>query len=144
MNYLLTIIFVVVLTVAGAAQEITKNDRTPTKLSGSVSGEIVIKDSSGNGLAQFACSNLIVSTNKLGGGWQRKVRAYGDFSKHRCRFVVPVVPAGEQFVAVLNAQMPSCDQKTFDTTTSFPMKLKGGEHLKYDFSVIKIRCAVVK
>jgi hypothetical protein len=144
MNYLLTIIFVVVLTLAGAAQEISKNNRTPTRLPGSVSGEIVIKEVSGNGLAQFACSNLIVSANKLGGGWERTARAYGEFSKRRCRFVIAEVPAGDSFVAVLNAQMPSCDQKTFETTTSFPMKLKGSEFLKYNFSVTKIRCVIVK
>ena len=144
MNYALSIIFVVLLTAAAAAQEVTKNNRTPVRLSGSVSGEIVIKDASGNALAQFGCSNLIVSTSKLGGGWERKARAYGDFSKQRCRFVVPAVPAGDAFVAVLNAQMPSCDQKTFETTTSFPMKLKGGEYLKYNFSVTRIRCVVVK
>src|SRR5215211_3647079 len=144
MNYLPSIIFVVLLALAADAQEITKNNRTPTRLSGSVSGEIVIKEASGNGLVNFACSNLVVSVTKLGGGWQRKARAYGDFSKQRCRFVVPAVPPGDSFVAVLNAQLSSCDQKTFDTTTSFPMTLKGGEALKYNFSVTKIRCAIVK
>ena|SRR5215213_8920319 len=145
MNYLLSIVFVVLLlTMTGVAQEITKNNRTPARLSGSVSGEIVIKEKSGNGLVNFACSSLVVSLNKLGGGWEQKVRAYGDFSKQRCRFAVPVVPAGQSFVAVLNAKMPSCDQKTFDTTTSFPMKLKGGEILTYNFSVTKISCAIVK
>jgi hypothetical protein len=144
MNHILSIVFIALLTVAGAAQEITKNDRTPTRLFGSVSGEIVIKEKSGNGLGNFACSNLVVSLNKLGGGWEQKVRAYGDFSKLRCRFVVPAVSAGQSFVAVLNAKMPSCDQKTFDATTSFPMKLKGSEILTYNFSVTKISCSIVK
>jgi len=103
MNHMLSIVFIALLTVAGAAQEITKNDRTPTRLFGSVSGEIVIKEKSGNGLGNFACSNLVVSLNKLGGGWEQKVRANGDFSKLRCRFVVPAVSAGQSFVAVTGA-----------------------------------------
>ncbi len=138
------LIFVLILGTIAGAQEIMKDNRTVMKKPGSVSGEIVMKEVSGNGLASFKCGNLVVSANKLGGGWQRKARAYGDFSKRQCRFVLPAVPAGESFVAVLKAQMPSCDQKSFETTTSFPMTLKGGEALKYNFAVSKISCVLLK
>ena len=134
----------VLLVVAGAAGAQELNKRNFTKQPGTVSGEIVINDVVGNGLGKFTCSNLVVSASKLGGGWQRKARALGDFSKRRCFFVVPSIPAGEQFVAVLNAQMPSCDQKSFETTTSFPMALKPGEAMKYNFSITKISCVLLK
>src|SRR5688572_20294556 len=110
MKYLLSIIFMLTLSAAAGAQEIKKDNRTVKKAPGSVSGEIVIKDSSGNGLTKFTCSNLVVGASKLGGGWHRKARAIGEFTKHRCMFMVPSVPAGDSFVAVLGAQMPSCDQ----------------------------------
>ena len=141
MKYLLSIVFVFTLAAAVAAQELNK--RNPTKQPGMVSGEIVI-NVVGAGLSKFKCSNLIASAGKLGGGWQRKSRASGDFTKRRCTFVLPPIPAGEQFVAVLNAQMPSCDQKTFETTTSFPMQLKPGEAMRYNFAVTKISCVLLK
>jgi hypothetical protein len=144
MKYLLSIIFMLTLSAAAGAQEIKKDNRTVKKTPGSVSGEIVIKESSGNGLTKFTCANLVVGTSKLGGGWQRTSRAIGEFSKRRCIFVVPSVPAGESFVAVLSAQMPSCDQKSFETTTSFPMTLKSGEALKYNFEITKISCQLLK
>jgi hypothetical protein len=133
--------FIFMLTADAAAQE-SRGNRKITKLPGAVSGEIAIKEASGMGT--FKCSNLIVKANKLGGGWARSSRAYGDFSKRECRFVLPSVPAGESFVAVLTAQMPSCDQKSFNTTTSFPMTLKSGEALKYNFEVMKISCVLLK
>ena len=142
MKYLLSIVFLCTLTTAVAAQELNK--RNLTKLAGTVSGEIVIKEAVGSGLTKFKCSNLIASAGKLGGGWQRKSRASGDFTKRRCAFILPPIPAGEQFVAVLNAQMPSCDQKAFETTTSFPMQLKPGEAMRYNFSVTKISCVLLK
>jgi hypothetical protein len=130
-------------TVAGG-QVLMKDNRVIKKDPGTVSGDIVINQVIGNGLGKFTCSNLVVSAGKLAGGWQRKARAGGDFSKRRCVFVLPQVPAGEPFVAVLNAQMPSCDQKTFETTTSFPMTLKPAEAMKYNFSVTKISCVLIK
>lgn len=142
MKYLLSIVFLFLLTTAVAGQELNK--RNLTKQPGMVSGEIVINEVVGNGLSKFKCSNLIASAGKLGGGWQRKSRASGDFTNRRCTFILPAIPAGEQFVAVLNAQMPSCDQKTFNTTTSFPMKLKPGEAVRYNFSVTKISCVLLK
>ena len=142
MKYLLSIVFLLTLTAAGAAQELSK--RNFTKQPGAVSGEIVIKEAVGSGLSKFKCSNLTASAGKLGGGWQVMRRASGDFTKRRCTFVLAPIPAGEQFVAVLTAQMPSCDQKTFDTTTSFPMEVKPGEAMKYNFSVTKISCVLIK
>src|SRR5688572_4018025 len=142
MKYLLSIVFLVTLTTAVAAQELNK--RNFIKQPGMVSGVITFNEVVGNGLTKFKCSNLIASAGKLGGGWQRKSRASGDFTKRRCTFILPAIPAGEQFVAVLNAQMPSCDQKTFNTTTSFPMQLKPGEAMQYNFSVMKISCVVLK
>jgi hypothetical protein len=143
MKYLLSIAFLFTLTIAVASQELNK--RNLTKLPGTVSGEITFKEVIGSGLTKFKCSDLVASAAKLGGGgWQRKGRASGDFSKRRCYFVVPSIPAGEQFVAALNAQMPSCDQKSFEATTSFPVAVKPGEAMKYNFSVTKISCVVLK
>ena len=144
MKYLVSIIFMMTFSATLGAQAVMKDSRTVKKMPGSISGEIVIKESSGNGLTKFTCSNLEVGAGKLGGGWQRKARAIGDFSKHRCTFIVPSVPAGDSFVAVLSAQMPACDQKSFETTTSFPMTLKSGEGLKYNFEISKISCQLLK
>jgi len=144
MKYLISIIFVVVMAAAASAQEIMKNDRKVVLQPGTLSGEIVIQNAIGSGLSKFTCGNLIVSASKLGGGWQRKSRASGDFTRRRCVFALPPIPAGESFVAAVNAQMPSCDQKSFETTTSFPMKLKPGEALKYNFTVTKISCVLLK
>ena len=142
MKHVLSIVFLFTMTSAVAAQELNK--RTFTKQPGMVSGEIVIKEAVGSGLTKFKCGNLIASAGKLGGGWQLKSRASGDFTKRRCTFILPPIPAGEQFVAVLKAQMPSCDQQTFEATTSFPMQLKPGEAMKYNFSVTKISCVLLK
>ena len=144
MRNLLIITFILTISAVAGAQELMKDNRNVTKKPGSVSGEIVINNVVGTGLSKFTCANLVVSAGKLGGGWQRKARASGDFSKRQCTFVLPPVPAGESFVAVLHANMPSCDQKTFETTTSFPMTLKSGEVLKYNFSVTKISCVLLK
>ena len=114
--------------------------------SGSVYGEIMIKEVSGNHLGNFSCSNLTVQISKLSSsGWQRKSTASGSFAGRRCSFRVTNVPAGESFVAVLNGHFPNaCDQKKFETTTSFPMELKSREQLRYDFTVASIRCVLVK
>lgn len=143
MKNVTALLFVLVLSTFAGAQELNK--RNLTKLPGTVSGEITFNEVVGSGLTKFKCSNLIASAAKLGGGgWQRKGRASGDFSKRRCYFVIPSIPAGEQFVAALNAQMPSCDQKSFEATTSFPMAVKPGEAMKYNFSVTKISCVLLK
>jgi hypothetical protein len=143
MKHLSTILFLLLLSTVAGAQELNK--RNFTKLPGAINGEIVINNVVGGGLSKFKCSNLVASASKLGGGgWKRSARASGDFTTRRCHFVVPSIPAGEQFVAVLNAQMPSCDQKSFDVTTSFPMELKPGEGMKYNFSVTKISCVMLK
>ncbi|HUR96677.1 MAG TPA: hypothetical protein VMZ26_01290 [Pyrinomonadaceae bacterium] len=142
MKYLSAMFFLLLLSTFAGAQELGK--RNFIKPPGSVSGEIFINNLAGNGLDAFTCSNLVVSVGKLGGGWQRKTRATGNFSQRHCMFVVPSVPAGESFVAVLNARMPSCDQKSFETTTSFAMTLKPGEAMEYNFSVSKISCQNVK
>ena len=142
MKYLLSIAFLFTLTTAGAAQELNK--RNFIKQPGTVSGEITFKEVVGSGLAKFKCSNILASAGKIGGGWQLKSQASGDFAKRRCTFTLPSIPAGEQFVAVIHARMPACDQKTFDATTSFPMELKPGETMKYNFSVTKISCVLLK
>jgi hypothetical protein len=142
MKYVLCIVFLFTLSTAVAAQELNK--RNFTKQLGTVSGEIVIKEAVGSGLTKFKCSNLIARAGKLGGGWNVSSRARGDFTKRRCTFTLPPMPAGIQFLAFLDAEMPGCDQKTFDTTTSFPMELKPGEAMKYNFSVIKISCVLLK
>lgn len=142
MKYIPIVVLIFALTMTVSAQR-TRDKKEATNLVGTVSGEIVIKEASGMGT--FKCSNLIVRASRLGGGgWVRTNRAYGDFSKRQCRFVVPSVPTGEPFVAVLNAQMPSCDQKVFNPTTSFPMTLKNGEALTYNFEVTKISCVLLK
>ena len=143
----ISIIFSFVLCLAGAtaAQQIGRQDRAPALLPGAVYGEILIKEVSGNNVGNFPCANLTVYVSKLEGGWQRSAKAIGNFSARRCSFRIPNVPAGEAFVAVLKAQFPNaCDEQKFETTTSFPMKLKGREQLKYDFSVSRIRCVLVK
>jgi hypothetical protein len=137
---LTTVLFMAAFATVSVAQ---RNRPKPGPV-GAVYGEIVINEVVGSGLTTFTCANLVVSANKLGGAWHRASRAIGDFKKRRCTFVVPLVPAGDAFVAVLNARMPSCDQKAFETTTSFPMTLKSGESLKYNFSVTKITCVLLK
>ena len=113
---------------------------------GAVYGEIHIKEVSGNHLGNFSCSNLTVYISKLGtGGWQRKATATGSFAGRRCNYRVLNVPAGEPFVASLTAEFPNaCDEKKFETTTSFPMELKSREQLRYSFTVSRIRCVLVK
>ena len=121
-------------------------DNRPTNIRpGAVVGEIHIKEVSGNNLGNFSCGNLTVSASKLSGGWKRTATATGNFAGRRCSFHVANVPAGEPFVAVLTADFPNgCDEKKFETTTSFPMTVKGREQLKYSFSVSRIRCVLVK
>ena len=113
---------------------------------GAVYGEIVINEVSGNHLGNFTCSNLTASVSQLNGAsWKRTATATGSFAGRRCSFRISNVPAGEPFVAVLSAQFPNgCDEKKFETTTSFPMELKSREQLKYAFSVARIRCVLVK
>jgi hypothetical protein len=77
MKYLISIIFVLAITAAASAQEIMKDNRKVVPQPGTVSGEIVIKEVAGSGLAKFTCGNLIVSASRLGGGWLRKSRASG-------------------------------------------------------------------
>jgi len=134
--------FLLLLSTLAGAQELNK--RILVKQPGTVSGEIVFKEVVGTGLAKFKCSNVVARAAKLGGGWMLTTQASGDFSKRKCTFNLPSIPAGEQFVATLNARMPACDQKTFDATTSFPMELKPGEAMKYNFSVTKISCVLLK
>ena len=142
MKNLSALLFLLLLSTLAGAQELNKPNFV--KQPGTVSGEITFKEVVGSSLAKFKCSNLLASASKLGGGWQVKSQATGDFAKRRCTFTLPAIPAGEQFVAVLNARMPACDQKTFDATTSFPMELKPGQAMKYNFSVTKISCVLLK
>lgn len=137
-----TIVFVLAVAAMASAQGLGRQQ--PLR-SGSVYGEIMIKEVSGNHLGNFSCGNMTAHVSKIGGGWQRKATATGQFAGRRCSFRIANVPAGEQFVAVLTAQFPNgCDQKTFETTTSFPMELKSREQLRYNFSVSRIRCVLVK
>ncbi|CAN5611099.1 hypothetical protein BH20ACI4_BH20ACI4_05990 [soil metagenome] len=141
-----------ILTLGGiaAAQEIKKDERQVKKMPGKLKGEIIIKEAGGNNLGNFSCANLVVSANRIDAkrplDWKRQGAATGDFSKRRCSFLISDIPAIGTFVAVISANFPKgCDLKTFDATTSFPMQLKkGGEVLKYDFTVTKIRCEIVK
>ena len=128
------------------AQQVGKQERPALLRPGAVQGEIMIKEVSGNHLGNFSCGNLTVNVTKLGENqWKRKATATGSFAGRRCSFRVTNVPAGESFVATLTAQFPnSCDEKKFETTTSFPMELKNREQLRYDFTVAKIRCVLVK
>ncbi len=142
MKYLLSIVVLFTLTAAVAAQEL--NERKFIKLPGTVSGEITFKDVIGSGLAKFKCGNLIVRAFKHGGGWKVLTRARGDFTKRRCTFTLPPMPAGVNFIAFLDPEMPSCDQKKFDATSSSPMELKPGETMKYNFIVTKISCVMLK
>ena len=136
---------ILVLLLAGIAAGQQLGRQLPLR-PGSVFGEIMIKEVSGNHIGNFSCSNLTVHASKLGSdGWQRKATATGSFAGRRCSFRILNVPAGQSFVAVLTAQFPNgCDEKKFDTTTSFPMELKSREQLRYDFSVARIRCVLVK
>ena len=127
------------------AQQVGKDNRTITQQPGAVNGEIAIKEVSGNNVGNFSCANLTIRAAKLEGGWHRTAKSTGNFSLKRCSFHISNVPAGETFVVALNAQFPnSCDEKKFETTTSFPMKLKPREQLKYDFIVSRIRCVLAK
>ena len=142
MKYLATFVFIFAMAAAVAAQQL---GRQQILRSGSVYGEIMIKEVSGNNIGNFSCANLTVNANKLQGGWNRKATATGSFAGRRCSFRISNVPAGEVFVAVLTAEFPNgCDEKKFETTTSFPMELKSREQLKYNFSVARIRCVLVK
>ncbi len=145
MKTLLIGLLSVMLCGATSAQAVKDSDAKLGLVPGTVYGAIVIKEKSGTGMAGFACSNLHVYVNAVGGAWTRRVRASGDFATLRCSYKVYGVPAGKQFVAVLRAGFPKgCDQETFDTTTSFQMKLKGAEKLRYDFTVSKIGCVHLK
>ncbi len=145
MKTLSIVLLALMLCGGAAAQAVKGSDAKLGLLPGTVYGEIVIKEKSGTGMAGFACSNLSVSLGAVGGAWQRRVSASGNFSTLRCSYKVTNVPAGKQFVAVLRAGFPKgCDNETFDTTTSFQMKLKGAEKLLYDFSVSKIGCVLLK
>jgi hypothetical protein len=142
----LIVLFLVMLSSAVTYAQQAGDRTTPVPLPGAVHGDIVIKEVSGNNIGNFACGNLTVYVSKLGGsGWQRHGTATGNFGSRRCSFKVSNVPAGEPFVAVLKAEFPhGCDEKKFETTTSFPMKLKGREQMRYNFAVARIRCVLVK
>ena len=142
----LMMIIVAVLAGITGAQQVSKQERPTLLRQGTVHGEIMIKEVSGNHLGNFSCGNLTVNVTKLSNdGWQRKAIATGSFAGRRCSFRVANVPAGESFVATLTAQFPNaCDEKRFETTTSFPMELKSREQLRYDFTVAKIRCVLIK
>ena len=141
----ITILIVLMLFLCGIAIGQQLGRQPQVLRPGTVSGEILIKEVSGNHIGNFSCSNLTATVSKLGGGWQRKATATGSFAGRRCSFRITNVPAAEQFVAVLTADFPNgCDQKNFETTTSFPMEIKSREQLKYNFIVSKIRCVLVK
>ena len=142
----LTVIAPILLLLCGVAHAQQSGGPAPGLLPGAVYGDIVIKEVSGNHLGNFSCSNLTVYVSKLGeNGWQRKATATGNFSTRRCSFRISNVPARESFVASVKAEFPNgCDEKKFETTTSFPMQLKGREQLRYGFTVMRIRCVLVK
>ncbi|HKP68395.1 MAG TPA: hypothetical protein VJV05_03860 [Pyrinomonadaceae bacterium] len=138
-------VIVLMMLASGIAMAQQAGGRTPTALPGVVYGAISIEEVSGNNLGNFGCSNMTVSVSKLNGGWKRTVTAIGDFGARRCSYRITNVRAGEQFVATLSAQFPKgCDEKKFETSTSFPMALKGGEQMKYNFGVTRVRCVLVK
>jgi hypothetical protein len=138
-------VFVLFLCGLGVAQQARKNDSPTSLRPGVVYGEIMIKEVSGNHLGNFSCSNITVNVSRLGDGWKRTATATGSFAGRRCSYRVTNIPAGETFVATLTADFPNgCDQKNFDTTTSFPMELKSREQLRYGFAVSRIRCVLVK
>jgi hypothetical protein len=141
MKVLTIVLFVIALSIAAPAQR-HSGKGVPV---GTVYGDILIREVSGNNLGYFSCANLAVRVTKLGGGWQELRKAMGNFSDRRCTFEVGYVRAGDTFVAVLEADFPhGCDLKSFETTTSFPMKVKAREGLRYNFAVSKIRCVLVK
>jgi hypothetical protein len=74
------------------------------------------------------------------------VNATGNFSSRRCSFSIKGIPAGQSFTLSLPApEFPkACDEKKFETHTSFPMTVKTGQNLTYDFSVNRIRCVLLK
>jgi len=137
-------IVVLVFVIAGAAAAQRKS-KGQSCTSGSVYGEIVINEASGNNLSGFTCGHLIVEIRKLGGGWEHSSGGVGNFSSRRCSFKVTDIPPDQTFVAVLKTYfLMGCDQKSFETTTSFPMKLKTKEELRYNFAVSKISCVKLK
>src|SRR5215203_1447661 len=137
-------IIVLVFAIAGAAAAQRKSKGKPLN-SASVYGEIVIKEATGNNLSGFTCGHLIVEIRKLGGGWEHSSGGVGNFSSRRCSFKVTDIPPDQTFVAVLKTYvLMGCDQKSFETTTSFPMKLKTKEELRYNFAVSKISCVKLK
>jgi len=142
MKTLSIVVLVLVISGVGAAQRKSKGQ---SHTSGSVYGEIVIKEASGNNLSGFTCGHLIVEIRKLGGGWEHSSGGVGNFSSRRCSFKVTDIPPDQTFVAVLKTYfLMGCDQKSFETTTSFPMKLKTKEELRYNFAVSKISCVKLK
>lgn len=142
----LTVLTPILLLLCSVAHAQQTGGSAPGLLPGSVYGDIVIKEVSGNHIGNFSCSNLTVYVSKLSeNGWKRKATATGNFSARRCSFRVANVPAGETFIASVKAEFPNgCDEKKFETTTSFPMRLKGREQLRYGFAVMRIRCVLVK
>lgn len=134
----------------GGVHEMKLDETQVQKMPGKVTGNIVIKEAGGNNLGSFSCGNLVVGANRTDAkpplNWKRKGKVTGDFSKRQCTFVVDDVPAEQTFVMAINAEFPKgCDQKVFQANSSFPMQLKkSNEVMKYDFTVAKIRCEIVK
>ncbi len=144
MKMLSIVLLALMLCGATAAQAVKGSDAKMGLVPGTVYGEIVIKEKSGTGMAGFACLNLHVYVSAVRGAWKRRVRASGDspptvFVQGDERAVGHAVRRSAQ-----SRLSKVCDQGTSDTTTSFQMKLKGAEKLRYDFTVSKIGCVLLK
>ncbi len=116
---------------------------------GTVKGTIIIKNVSGNNLGNFGCDDISVTLSDLTAPqdkrWQLKTTATGDFSTRKCAYKIARVPADNSFSAAVSPQFPGgCDQKSFQTSASFPMKVSPYQTLTYDFTVTKISCTLVK
>ena len=129
-----------------APQEVRENNRKIIA-AGSVGGTILIKEVSGNNVGNFTCCRIkVVASTLSGDSWSKTVSATGNFSSRRCYFNITGIPAGKGFT--LNIPTPefpkACDEKKFEVSSvSFPMTVKTGEKLGYNFTITRIRCVLI-
>jgi hypothetical protein len=69
----------------------------------------------------------------------------GNIKNMKCSYLIPNVPAEDQFVIGIAANFPKgCDQKIFKFDNALPTKIKGSETFVYDLVVTQIKCDIVK
>ena len=113
---------------------------------GTVSGAINIMEVAGNNLGNFTCGRIKVRLKGQAGGWEKTVSATGNFSSRKCYYSITNVPSGKYFsLFIPTPEFPNaCDEKRFEADASFPMLVKTGEKLTFNFKVTRVVCRLVK